>query len=127
MNLKLPHCAPPPTIFLPEFMNEPTVPFVRIKLVGATFAEVDIKEGDTVSKLVERACVKFSHWGVNAGQVSLFLVAQGDDLPPPSAEERACLVDQIGWSPVRAGITSGSWLVVRKNVTSACCPRSVVL
>ena len=101
-------------------------PFARIKLAqgGAEpFAEVNIVEGDTVSRLVERACVKFSHWGVNAAQVTLFLVAhEGDDLPLPAAEECARLVDQIGWSPARAGIVSGSWLVARRLSTSACLP-----
>ena len=90
--------------------------FVRIALAGAgSFAEVNIVEGDTISRLAERACVKFSHWGVNAGQISLYLVAAGgDDLPTPSEVDSARHIDQIGWSLMRAGISSGAWLVARK-------------
>jgi len=90
--------------------------FVRITLAGAgSFAEVNIVEGDTISRLADRACVKFSHWGVNAGQISLYLeAAGGDDLPPPSAVDSARHLDQIGWSLSRAGISSGAWLVARK-------------
>ena len=92
--------------------------FVRIALSGAgSFAEVNIVEGDTISRLAERACVKFSHWGVNAGQISLYLVAAGgDDLPTLSAVDSARHLDQIGWSLTRAGISSGAWLVARKIV-----------
>ena len=42
--------------------------FVRIVLAGAgSFAKVEIRAGDDISDLAERACAKFSHWGVNAG------------------------------------------------------------
>ena len=92
--------------------------FVRIVLAGAgSFAVLDIVEGDTIGHLAERACAKFSHWGVNAGQISLYLVAAGgDDLPPPSAVDSARHLDQIGWSLTRTGISSGAWLVARKIV-----------
>ena len=90
--------------------------FVRIACAGAgSFAVLDIVEGDTIGHLAERACVKFSHWGVNAGQISLYLVAAGgDDMPPPSAVDSARHLDQIGWSLTRAEISSGAWLVARK-------------
>ena len=92
--------------------------FVRIVLAGAgSFAKMEIRAGDDISDLVERACAKFSHWGVNAGQISLYLVAAGgDDMPPPSAVDSARHLDQIGWSLTRAGISSGAWLVARKIV-----------
>jgi hypothetical protein len=92
--------------------------FVRIALAGVgSFAEVNIVEGDTISRLAERACVKFSHWGVNAGQISLYLVAAGGkDMPSPSAVDSARHLYQIGWSLEDAGISSGAWLVARKIV-----------
>ena len=92
--------------------------FVRIVLAGAgSFAKMEIRAGDDISDLAERACAKFSHWGVNAGQISLYLVAAGgDDMPPPSAVDSARHLDQIGWSLTRAGISSGAWLVARKIV-----------
>jgi hypothetical protein len=89
---------------------------VRIALAGVgSFAEVNIVEGDTVTRLAKRACAEFSHWGANAGQIALYLVdAVGDDLPPPSAVDSARHLDQIGWSLTRAGVSSGAWLVARK-------------
>ena len=91
--------------------------FVRIALADAgSFAIMGIVEGDTIGHLAERACVKFSHWGMNAAQISLYLVAAGgDDLPTPSAVDSARHLDQIGWSLSRAGVSSGAWLVARKN------------
>ena len=90
--------------------------FVRIALAGAgSFAEVNIVEGDTISRLAERACVKFPSWNADSAQLSLYLVAAGgDDMPPPSAVDSARHLDQIGWSLTRAGISSGAWLVARK-------------
>ena len=95
--------------------------FVRIALSGAgSFAEVNIVEGDTISRLAERACVKFSHWGVNAGQISLYLVAAGGDEEPAEKAISAVLSSGgrlgVGWSLSRAGISSGAWLVARKIV-----------
>ena len=90
--------------------------FVRIALAGAgSFAKMEIRAGDDIADVVERACAKFSHWGANAGQIALYLVdAVGDDLPPPSAVDSARHLDQIGWSLMRAGVSSGAWLVARK-------------
>ena len=95
--------------------------FVRIALAGAgSFAEVNIVEGDTISRLAERACVKFSHWGVNAGQISLYLVAAGGDEEPADEAISAVLSSGgrlgVGWSLSRAEISSGAWLVARKIV-----------
>ena len=91
-------------------------PFVRIKLDGVGFfAKMDVCAGDDVSDLAGRACTKFSHWGVNAGQIALYLVAAGgNDLPSPEQVGSARHLDQIGWSLTRAGIPSGAWLVARK-------------
>ena len=95
--------------------------FVRIALAGVgSFAEVNIVEGDTISRLAERACVKFSHWGVNAGQISLYLVAAGGDEEPAEKAISAVLSSGgrlgVGWSLSRAEISSGAWLVARKIV-----------
>ena len=90
--------------------------FVRIALAGAgSFAKMEIRAGDDIADVADRACAKFSHWGANAGQIALYLVdAVGDDLPPPSAVDFACHLDQSGWSLSRAGISSGAWVVARK-------------
>ena len=95
--------------------------FVRIALAGVgSFAEVDIMEGDTISRLTGRACAKFPSWKADATQLSLYLVAAGsDDMPPPSAVDYARHLDQIGWSLTRAGIPSGAWLVARASSSPA--------
>ena len=100
------------------------VSVVRIAMPGAgNFAEVSIVEGDTVSRLTERACAKFSHWGANASQIDLYLAAAGgDDKPTPSAVDSARHLDETGWSLERAGVFSGAWLAARKNATGASCP-----
>ena len=98
--------------------------FVRIALAGASsFVEVNIVEGDTISRLAKRACTEFPHWGT-ADKLSLYLVAAGgDDVPSPSAVDSARHLDQIGWSLTRAGISSGAWLVARTIVDGgASCP-----
>ena len=98
---------------------------VRIALVGVgSFAEVNIVEGDTISRLAKRACAEFPSWKADSAQLSLYLVAAGgDDLPNRSAIESARHLDQIGWSLSRAGVSSGAWLVARKIVDGgASCP-----
>jgi hypothetical protein len=95
--------------------------FVRITLAGAgSFAKLETHSGDDVSDLAERACVKFSHWGVNAGQIFLYLVAaEGDEEPVEEAINAVLSSGRrlgVGWSLTRAGISSGAWLVVRKIV-----------
>ena len=91
--------------------------FVRIALADAgSFAIMGIVEGDTIGHLAERACIKFPSWKADSAQISLYLVAAGgDDLPTPSAVDSARHLDQIGWSLSRAGVSSGAWLVARKN------------
>ena len=95
--------------------------FVRIALAGAgSFAKMEIRAGDDISDLAERACAKFSHWGVNAGQISLYLVAAGGDEEPAMEAISAVLSGGgrlgVGWSLSRAEISSGAWLVARKIV-----------
>jgi hypothetical protein len=98
--------------------------FVRIALSGAgSFAKMEIRAGDDISDLVERACVKFSHWGVNAGQISLYLVAAGGDEEPAKETISAVLSSGgrlgVGWSLSRAEISSGAWLVARASSSPA--------
>jgi hypothetical protein len=90
--------------------------FVRIMLSGAGyFAEVEIKEGDTISRLAKRACAEFPSWNADPSQLSLHLAAEGgDDLPSSSAVGSARHLDQIGWSLKKAGVYPGAWLVARK-------------
>jgi hypothetical protein len=84
---------------------------------------MEIRAGDDISDLVERACAKFSHWGVNAGQISLYLVAAGGDEEPAEEEISAVLSSGgrlgVGWSLSRAGISSGAWLVARASSSPA--------
>ena len=89
--------------------------FVRIALAGAgNYAEVNIVEGDTVSRLADRASSKFPHWGT-ADRLTLYLVAAGGkDTPSASAVDCARHLDQIGWSLKDAGVSSGAWLVARR-------------
>ena len=101
--------------------------FVRIALAGAgSFAKMETRAGDDISDLAERACAKFSHWGVNAGQISLYLVAAGGDDEPAEEAIGAVLSSGrlgVGWSLNRAEIFSGAWLVARKIVDGgASCP-----
>ena len=110
-------CARAP---LPPYFDH-MASFVRIVLAGAgSFAKMEIRAGDDISDLAERACVKFSHWGVNAGQISLYLVAAGGDEEPAEKAISAVLSSGgrlgVGWSLTRAGISSGAWLVARKIV-----------
>ena len=106
--------------------------FIRIALAGAgCFAEVSFVEGDTISRMAKRACIKFSHWGVNAGQISLYLVAAGGDDEPTEEAIGAVLSSGgrlgVGWSLTRAGITSGAWLVARKIVDGGASCSSLAL
>jgi hypothetical protein len=71
--------------------------FVRIALAGAgSFAEMEIRAGDDIADLAERACANFSHWGANAGQIFLYLVAAGDDEEP--VEEARCCRVVVGYA-----------------------------
>ena len=99
--------------------------FVRIALAGAgSFVEVNIVEGDTVSRLAKRACAEFPRWGT-ADTLSLYLVAAGGDEEPTEEAISAVLSSGgrlgVGWSLTRAEISSGAWLVARKIVDGGAC------
>ena len=103
--------------------------FVRIALAGAgTFAEVNILEDDTISRVAKRACAEFPHWGVNAAQIFLYTVAAGGDEEPTEEATNAALAGAghlgVGLSLARAGIFSGAWLLARKIATDAAAPRA---
>jgi len=104
------------------------VSFVRIALSGAgSFAKMEIRADDDISDLAKRACTEFSHWGMNAGQISLYLVAAGGKDEPTEEAISAVLSSSgrlgVGWSLEDAGISSGAWLVARKIVDGgASCP-----
>ena len=95
--------------------------------VGGRFAELEAVSSDSVARLAGRACTKFSHWGVAADQVELFLAAEeGEDAPSPESIE-ALLADpskRLGeaWSLERARIRPGSWLLARVPPPPAAAP-----
>ena len=94
--------------------------FVRIALADAgSFAIMGIVEGDTIGHLAERACIKFPSWKADSAQISLYLVAAGGDEEPAEEVISAVLSSGgrlgVGWSLTRAGISTGAWLVARKN------------
>ena len=98
--------------------------FVRIALAGAgTFAEVNIVEGDTISRLAKRACTEFPSWKADSAQLSLYLVAAGGDEEPAEEAISTVLLSGgrlgVGWSLSRAEISSGAWLVARASSSSA--------
>ena len=72
----------------------------------------------------KHACTEFSHWGMNAGQISLYLVAAGgDDMPTPSAVDSARHLDQVS----RAGISSGAWLLARASYSAPAASKKFTL
>ena len=87
-------------------------------LEGEAFAVIELRAGDNVGILLKRTCQEFTHWGVHAGQVHLFLAAAGGEDPPPldalvaaAADPASCL--GVGWPLARAGIVTGCWLLAR--------------
>ena len=102
--------------------------FVRIALAGAgSFVKVRIVEGDTISRLVKRACAELPSWKADSAQLSLYLVAAGGKDEPTEEAISAVLSSGgrlgVGWSLEDAGISSGAWLVARKIVDGgASCP-----
>lgn len=70
----------------------------------------------TVGLLASKACTTFSHWGLNAGQIDLFLAAKGGpDNPSDDAIASALTRPRlgVGKSLAASGILSGAWLVAR--------------
>lgn len=93
--------------------------YVFIKLVGAgLFGEVPQFPGDTVGRLVDRACTKFSKsWGVDCTQVGLHLVTglSGDQEPTEDMINSALADSRLGVarSLDALRVTSGAWLVAK--------------
>ena len=87
-------------------------------LEGEAFAKIELRAGDNVARLLGRACKEFPRWGVDAGQVHLFLAAAGGTDRPLPAAIAAAAADSAGllseeWSLARAGIAPGCWLLAR--------------
>ena len=87
-------------------------------LEGEVFAKVQLEGCADVADVVVRACKEFPRWGVDAGQVRLFLAAAGGkNAPPPealvaaAADPASCL--GVGWTLDDAGIAPGCWLLAR--------------
>ena len=60
-------------------------PFIFIKLATAkedVFARVTLTCSDLITDVAERACKQYTHWRLNAAQLSLYLVAAGGDEEP---------------------------------------------
>jgi hypothetical protein len=87
-------------------------------LEGEVFAKVQLEGCADVADVVARACTEFPHWGVNAGQVRLFLAAAGGADRPTPAALTAVVADPTtrlseDWLLTRAGIAPGCWLLAR--------------
>jgi hypothetical protein len=71
-----------------------------------------------VGFLALKICADFPRWGVDAGQVALFLAAPGGTAAPTRREAAAVLGDAAkrlgeGMALQEAGIVSGAWLLAR--------------
>jgi hypothetical protein len=87
-------------------------------LEGEDFAKVQLEGCTDVAEVAARACKEFPRWGVDAGQVRLFLAAAGGEDPPPPDALVAAAADPasrlgVGWPLARAGIVPGCWLLAR--------------
>jgi hypothetical protein len=93
------------------------------QLADESFAELLLQTGDNVARLVGRACDKFPRWGVDAGQVKLFLIAAPDGVDEPSADAIKDALSgerlQSSWPLERARIGPGSWLLARIATSGA--------
>ena len=96
--------------------------FVWVKLVsdaplrrgGTGFVKLPIALFEDVADLTKGACVEFSHWGVAADEIELYLAtASGVDEPSTDSIKDALSGTRLqsGWSLARAGIAAGSWLL----------------
>ena len=145
-------CVPPPPYKLtplhapaavpeeeaPFLHSTPPAPFPRAQyafikrvsqppLEGAVFAKVQLEGCADVADVAVRACKEFPLWGVDAGQVHLFLAAAGGaDEPPPDALVAAAADPAkrlgVGLTLARAGITPGCWLLARVPPPAAAAP-----
>jgi len=106
---------------------------VFVKRAGdarARFAEVEIFETDTVTRLAERASLKLD-WRTTAAYVDLFLIkpAGGEHAfaTPTQAQIDTVLADEgnvlgEGMPLLLAGIASGAWVVARLSSPPAAAP-----
>ena len=111
-----PRAAPLPNLLRPQY--------AFIKRISDTafedeaFAKVQLEGCMDVADVAARACEKFPRWGVDAGQVYLFLAAAGGKVEPPLATLKAAAADPTArlsenWLLTRAGIAPGCWLLAR--------------
>ena len=93
-------------------------------LQGEAFAEIELRAGDSVARLVGRACKEFPRWGVDAGQVRLLLVSAAAKEPTPAELEAALLGEPL--SPFSeladVGVVSGCCLLARVPPPAAAAP-----
>lgn len=91
---------------------------VFVKHGASSWAEVALREGDTVARLLERVASKFSSWGVDASQISCFLVARSG-VGDPSAEAVAAaplgVRLQSSLTLADAGVAPSAFLLVHVN------------
>jgi hypothetical protein len=86
-----------------------TTSLAWIRLVtDGTFAKIRFSAGEDVAGVAELACTKFTHWGLNALQVRIHLVAEAGEQPGDKAIEAALAKERL---PVSAAVASGAWLV----------------
>ena len=96
-------------------------------LEGEAFAKVQLEGCMDVADVAARACKEFPRWGVDAGQVRLFLAAAGGADRPSPAALAAVAADSVGrlseeWPLARAGIVPGCWLLARVPPSAAAAP-----
>ena len=85
--------------------------YVWIKLATAkedAFAYLTVELGELVGSLIERACSKYTHWQLNAGQVRLHPVTVSGEEP---SEEEIGAARATNPLAVSAAVPSGAWLV----------------
>ena len=90
--------------------------YVWIKLATAkedVFARVAITSSDLVTDVAERACSKYTHWQLNAGQVRLFMLAKAGPKPQLPASEAHKVLEPLAEEATleSARVDSGAWLV----------------
>jgi hypothetical protein len=84
-------------------------------LTGGSFAELEAISSDSVARLAERACTKFSHWKVAADEVKLFAVAKAGRAPSDAEIDAALLRKPLSSfdTLAEAGLVAGSCLLAR--------------
>ena len=93
-------------------------------LEGEAFAVIELRAGDSVGLLVGRACKEFPRWGVDAGQVRLFLVSTAAKEPTPAELEAALVGEPLSAFSELAdvGVVSGCCLLARVPPPAAAAP-----